>query len=88
MMLRVMGYVAVLLALQYWIGLRPHWDGDPSTRRHGSARQTPRAVGLPQDLVLLELEPDRQTGFEDPAGQLGGIDLPECRAEQDRAAPR
>ena len=37
--------------------------------------------------MLLELEPDGQPGFENPAGQLGGLDLAEGRAEQDRTAP-
>ena len=36
--------------------------------------------------MLLKLQPDRQTGFENPAGQLGRIDPAEGRAEQDRAA--
>ena len=38
--------------------------------------------------MLLELKPDRQTGFKNPARQLGGVHLPKRCTEQDRAAPR
>ena len=51
-----------------------------------SPELTHRAHSGPKGLVLLELEPDRQAGFEDPGGQLGGIDLAEGGAEQDGAA--
>ena len=41
---------------------------------------------VPEDLVLLELEADRQAGLEDPGGEVGRVDLAEGGAEEDGAA--
>ena len=63
-----------------------NWDGDPqipverAIKRHGHR--------IPKDLVLLELQPDRQSGFKDPGGQFRGIDLPEGCTEQHRTSLR
>ena len=38
----------------------------------------------PQNFMLLKLKPDRKAGFEDPRGEIGGIKMTECRAEQEQ----
>src|SRR5208337_1548546 len=43
-------------------------------------------LGIPEDLVLLELEADGEMRFEDPLGEVGGVDLAESDREQNRAA--
>src|SRR5271157_6619474 len=50
-----------------------------------SGSNTPR-IRIPEDLVLLELEADGEARFEDPRGEVGGVDLAESDREQNRAA--
>ncbi len=45
-------------------------------------------VGVPEDLVLLELEADRQAGLQDPGGQVGRADLAERRRRTGRGSGR
>src|SRR5208283_431502 len=43
-------------------------------------------LGIPENLVLLELEADGEMRVEDPAGEFGGVDLAESGREENRTA--
>ena len=61
--------------------------GVPTWYTHDARRLDTPSAGVPQNLVLLKLEPDRQPGLENPSSQLSRVDSTESRAEHDRTTP-